>query len=522
MTSVQKRGLILALVLLGAVAFLYPTLHIVGKQLSGGEVTDTDRNWENWVSKPVSLGLDLSGGVQLVYRVLADEAVKNRLLVSANTIRTELRAQKVPVRVNVTDREIQFIVHSERSAAKVKELIDGDSTYRFDFLGQRPSSGGKIEVAYGISEQGAQLIRSGAISQAVETLRTRVDQFGVSEPLIQRLGEDRINLQMPGAKDVETVKRVIGRVAKLEFRFLPRPNNPGGTVRLKSKDGGEVVVEDTVQLGGDAIEGARVGFDPAGKVEVLLQLTREGGKTFGKITGSNVGRQLAIILDGVVYSSPEIQGRIPNGECVISGSFTLEEANQLAVVLKAGALPAPLEVLQERTVGPTLGQESIRKGITAIGVGFVLILAFMVVYYKKSGLVASGILLLNIVLVLAALSAFGATLTLPGLAGLALTVGMAVDANVIIFERIKEELQRGVGRDVAVEEGFGKAFSAIIDANVTSLITGLILYYFGTGPVRGFAVTLSVGILTTIFCATFVAKLAFDYFPMRSSKGLSV
>jgi preprotein translocase subunit SecD len=235
-----------------------------------------------------------------------------------------------------------------------------------------------------------------------------------------------------------------------------------------------------------------------------------------------VGRNLAIILDNIVYSSPVIREPIAGGRASISGGFTFEEARDVARVLRAGALPAPLNVMEERTVGPTLGQESIENGIKAILVGFIFITIFMILYYKKSGVVAVISLLLNLLLVLAALSAFGATLTLPGLVGLALTVGMAVDANVVIFERIRDEVRNGSSRDAAVAAGFEKAFSAIIDSNLTTLLTGFILYVFGTGPIRGFAVTLSIGVLTTLYCAIFAAKLAFDYLPLKGRKVLSI
>jgi preprotein translocase subunit SecD len=251
-------------------------------------------------------------------------------------------------------------------------------------------------------------------------------------------------------------------------------------------------------------------------------MTSAGASDFARITAENVGRQLAIILDGVVYSAPVIRTAITGGQASITGGFSTEEARRLKVVLKAGALPAPLTVLEERTVGPTLGFESVKKGLIAMAVGFAVISAFMVFYYCKSGLVAVGTLVLNGVLMVACLSLFGATLTLPGLAGLALTIGMAVDSNVIIFERIRDELRQGVSRDLAVHTGFDKAFGAIFDSNITTLLAGAILYYFGTGPIRGFAVTLSVGIATTLFCAVFVAKVCFDYFELRGKKGLSI
>ncbi|MCL4145844.1 UNVERIFIED_CONTAM: hypothetical protein GTU68_025159 [Idotea baltica] len=424
----------------------------------------------------------------------------------ANSIRNELRADKVAVTKAKTNskNEIEISLLSDRTLDKAKKIID-DSKRGLIFKSQAESSG-KPKLVYGISLEEELAIKKSAVSQAVETLRSRIDQFGVAEPLIQKVGEDRIMLQMPGVQDIESVKKVVGRVAKLEFRLMPAPGN-----------------KDTVQMSGDAVEDARVSFDQNGQMEVALTLNREGGKTFSSVTANNVNRELAIILDGVLYSSPVIRERISGGRCSISGGFSnIQDARELAVVLRAGALPAPLEVLEERTVGPTLGAESIRKGVTAILIGFVLILLFMAIYYGKSGVLASFILGFNIILVLAGLSAMGATLTLPGLAGLALTVGMAVDANVIIFERIREEIRNGAGRDAAVSAGFDKAFSAIIDSNLTTLLAAIILYSFGTGPIRGFAVTLSIGILTTLYCATFIAKLGFDAFSLKGKKNLSI
>lgn len=508
-SELKKRVGIFLSVLVVAVLFLLPTI----MKSSVGSF--------NWISKPISLGLDLSGGVHLVYEVQTAEAVKSRLQVTGNAVRTELRKAKVPVsraKVNKAN-QIELTLVSSRLADKAKKLVKEEFD-GINFVGERTANG-KLVLLYGISAAQVSEIMQNAVSQSVETLRTRVDQFGVAEPLIQRVGAERIILQMPGVSDIDSVKKVVGSVAKLEFRLVPDATTRAYQVRLKDRSGVDVFVEDEVRMSGEAIDDARVTVYQ-GQVQVSLTLTSEGGRTFRKITTDNVNRQLAIILDGVVYSSPNINEPISGGRATISGGFTHEEARQLAVVLRAGALPAPLTVLEERTVGPTLGQESIEKGVKAILIGFLLVIAFMALYYRKSGVVAVVILTVNVFLVLAALSAFGATLTLPGLAGLALTIGMAVDANVIIFERIREEVRNGSGRDAAVRSGFDSALSAIIDSNLTTLLAGLILYYFGTGPVRGFAVTLSVGILTTIYCATFVSRLAFDLFPLRGKSGLSI
>ncbi len=522
MTNLKQRLITLGVVFLIALLFLYPTASTVFKKLSDGTETATAK-FENWISKPLSLGLDLSGGAHLVYKVVSEEAVTNRLQLEMQSLRSRLRTDKLPVtKARVTNKNtIELTLLSDKSIDRVKSILTDE--YRDLKVETSKADNGRPLLTLSKSAQAITDIKTNAVTQAVETLRTRVDSFGVSEPIIQRVGDERILLQMPGVKDVESVKKVVGRVAKLEFRLLSQNGTSDvDTVTLKNRDGTPIKVESEVRLTGAAVDTAQVNFTPDNQVEVALGLTKEGGKSFGRLTGENVGRNLAIILDGEVYSAPNIRERIGGGRCSITGGFTMDEARELAVVLRAGALPASLEVMEERTVGPSLGKESIRKGVFAILIGFALILLFMSFYYKKSGLIASGILILNVVFILGLLSAFGATLTLPGLAGLALTVGMAVDANVIIFERIREELRNGAGRDASVASGFEKAFSAIIDSNVTTLISGLILYYFGSGPVRGFAVTLCIGIVTTIFCATFVARLGFDYFELKGKNKLSI
>ncbi|MCB0320858.1 MAG: protein translocase subunit SecD [Bdellovibrionales bacterium] len=509
-SDIQRRAIIYFGVLIVAVLFLLPSLFPEAFK---------DRSW---ISKPLSLGLDLQGGVYLVYEVIAEEAVKSHLQTIGNTARRDLREKKVPIQRALADDHgrLELVLLSDRTVDQVKAFMEEQfDTLRFE---KQESEGGKIKLSFLLGQNEIQNVERSAIERAIETLRNRVDQFGVAEPVIQKVGTRRIILQMPGASDVESVKKIVGSVAKLEFRFRPNSTTRAFAVQIKDRQGESVSVEDEVQMSGEAVSDARV-TTGAGQVEVSLVLNKEGARTFRKLTTDGTGRQLSIILDGVEYSSPVIKEPISGGRASISGGFSFEEAKQLAVVLRAGALPAPLKVLEERTIGPSLGKESIRKGVTSILVGFAMIVVFMAVYYKKSGWVANASLLLNVILVLAGLSAFGATLTLPGLAGLALTVGMAVDANVIIFERIRDELRVGAGRDAAIEVGFGKALSAIIDSNITTLLAGLILYHFGTGPIRGFAVTLSIGILTTIYCATFVSKLSFDVFPLRgSNKALSI
>ncbi len=503
--EIKKRLIIFAITILAAAVFLAPNI-------------SKETFKDGWISKPLSLGLDLVGGVHLVYEVQTKEAVKSRLQSIANSIKSELRKDKVAIlRTKVSDNngvyQLELTLVSDRQVETLKTKVTDD--YRDLMFLDVKHEGERPKVVYTISEANAGKIQEESVIQAIETLRNRVDQFGVAEPLIQRAGNDRIVLQMPGLKDIEAVKRVVGSVAKLEFRLLPTPGSSVPTTNVKDKDGQIVQVEDEVLMNGDAVSDARVQVIN-GQVEVSLSLNSEGGKLFRQITGSNVGRNLSIILDNTVHSSPRINEAIGGGRASISGGFAFEEARELAVVLRAGALPAPLKAMEERTVGPTLGAESIRKGITAILIGASFVMIFMVIYYKKSGSIAVVTLLLNLIFMLALLSAFGATLTLPGLAGLALTIGMAVDANVLIFERIREEVTNGSTRDAAVTVGYQKAMVAIVDANITTLLTGMLLYYFGTGPIRGFAVTLSIGIMTTLYCASFVGRLMFDVLPLRA------
>ena len=509
--NVQQRAIIVAAVVIGAILTLLPTIL-------------RDNFTAKWFTKPIALGLDISGGVHLVYGVKAREAVTSRMQALLAGVRSDLRSKKIAVAQSqvASDGSLQIVLLSDASLEAAKQVI-GEKATEISFVSLE-NDGGRPRLRYQISDQAAKKIEVDAIEQAVETLRNRVDQFGVSEPLIQRSGENRIILQMPGVSDINAVKKVVGSVAKLEFRLVPSAatSQGVGTTSMRNKAGQTVVVEDQALMTGDAVSDARVDFDQQGQVEVSLKLSSLGSQTVARITSENVGRQLAIILDGIVYSAPVIRDAITGGNASISGGFTIDEARQLKIVLKAGALPAPLEVLEERTVGPTLGKESVKKGLLAMAVGFTVITLFMVAYYLKSGAVAAGTLVMNAVVMVACLSLFGATLTLPGLAGLALTIGMAVDSNVIIFERIRDEIRTGASRNAAVSAGFDKAFGAIFDANVTTFLAGILLYYFGTGAIRGFAVTLSVGVLTTLFCAVFVARLCFDALELKGKQGLSI
>ncbi len=354
---------------------------------------------------------------------------------------------------------------------------------------------------------------------ALEILRNRIDQFGVREPLLQRQGADHILVQLPGVTDRERALSLIGKTALLEFKLVSENRRlieqalDGEAledhVLAEGEDGAPYLLEGEDALTGSVLADAWVQPDEMGIPEVSFRLTREGAKVFGRLTGANVNRRLAIVLDGIVQSAPVIQSRITD-QGQITGRFTSAEAHDLAIVLRAGALPAPIVVEEERTVGPTLGRDSIRSGLLAIAVGSAGVALFMVGYYLTAGAIAVLALALNLLLILGGLGYFHATLTLPGLAGMALTLGMAVDANVLIFERIREELRAGRPLSLAIATGYDKALSAIVDSNVTTILAAGFLYWFGTGPIRGFATTLGIGILASMFTAVFVTRILFD------------
>ena len=518
-SSLKQRLTVLIIVLLLAVALLIPSFF--RETLS-----------KNWISKPLALGLDLSGGVHLVYEVVTEEAVKAYMQSTATNIRAALRKEKIAVWTtkavnlsqdlavnNNTVNTVEVVVVSDSHTEKAKNYISQNfGVLQFK---EQTIEDGKPKLVYTITKEQIEKIKADSIERAVETLRNRVDQFGVAEPLIQKTGDKRVQLQMPGFSDIERVKKVVGSVAKLEFRLVPSGDSTD-SITLKNRDGTSIKVENEVLMSGDAVDTATVEL-ATGQVEVTLVLTQDGSRTFKQITTDHVGRELAIILDGVVYSAPRINEPIGGGRASITGAFTIDEADQLSKILRAGALPAPLTVVEERTVGPTLGKDSIKSGVLAILAGFLAIMVFMVFYYKKSGGIAVFCLFLNLVLILAILSFFGATLTLPGLAGLALSIGMAVDSNVIIFERIRDELRLGLSKEASVRSGFDKAYSAIVDTNITVFLSAVILYLLGTGMVKGFAVVLATGIVTTMFSAVFVARIAFDGLSLKGKmNGLSI
>lgn len=486
----------------------------------------------------IHLGLDLQGGLHLVLEVQVDKGIERTLERRADTLRRELVAKGLSV-VAVEPYGLQgvrIVLSKPAERAPIEDVVRNQ-----DPSGAvRPQS---PEVwLYDLSAAELQHLRTSAVDQAVEKIRNRIDAFGVSEPSISKQGTQRIVVQLPGLQDTQRAIDLIGKTAQLELKLVhSQPTGPGATpppgtqfLPLKKKDPktGQLVdtggyfVERRAQVTGDMLANARAVPDQLhGQYYVLMQLDNRGKRIFERLTRENVGKALAIVLDDTIFSAPVIQEPIPGGEARITGNFTPEEARDLAIVLREGALPAPVTIIENRAVGPSLGSDSIAQGIRAAALGATLVVLFLLVYYRLSGLIANLALLLNMVIMMGvlALPGLGATLTLPGMAGIILTLGMAVDANVLIFERIREELQLGKSVQAAVDTGFDRAFSAILDSNVTTVIAALVLFQFGTGPVKGFAVTLTIGIVVSMFTAIFVSKTVFEtIFRLRRVTRLSI
>jgi preprotein translocase subunit SecD len=504
--SVGTRAAIFAVLSLVALVLIAPTFASVPA-------------WWPW-KKPLRLGLDLQGGTHLLYAVGIEQAIDNTIDRIGRDLERELKDAQVGA--FTVDREGRKLVVRLANKDK-KQEARGVVKQRFPNL---VSAEGATEgdVVVELSKQEMERVRAGVVDQALHVIRNRIDQFGVTEPTVIAQGTDEIVVQLPGIQDPQRAKDLIGRTAVLEFKLVAQGGTPDapppGTQVLSgaSERGGpgRYAVERRAIMTGDVLTDARV--QPGGSMEgptVSFVLDAQGARLFGEATTSNVGRQLAIVLDGYVQSAPVIREPITQGHGQISGRFTFEEAQDLANVLRNGALPAPLALQEERTVGPSLGQDSIRKGILSFVVGSIGVIIFMLVYYRGGGAIADSALFVNVLLILAAFAAFGFTLTLPGIAGIVLTVGMAVDANVLILERIREELRLGKTVRAAIEAGYERAWYAIRDSNLTTFASGLILFQFGTGPVRGFAVTLCVGIITSVLTGVFGTRILYDWLVTR-------
>lgn len=496
--SLQRILIIIAICLVG-VFFAVPNV-----------VSDKTKLPKWW--QPVNLGLDLQGGSSLLLQVKMDDVLKEKMATLEDVARQELRKLKVRYqdlsssKDGVTVKIADYLARDKAREAFRKmdeglETIDGED------------GSGLITVRY--SEPAMAQLKARVIDQSVGIVRRRIDELGTKEPIVQGQGSDRILVQLPGVQNPESVKILLGKTAKMSFHLVDesttlaqaRRGKISKTSRVMSGSEGEqyVVIKRPV-VDGASLSDARVSFEN-GQPVVSFRFDTAGGRKFAEVTSNHVGERLAIVLDNEVISAPNINGPITGGSGIITGNFTTKSANDLALLMRSGALPAPLEVMEERTVGAGLGADSIHDGVIAAIVGFVAIIVFMLLAYGLFGAMVDITLFLNLAIMLGVMSFIGTTLTLPGIAGIILTIGMAVDANILIFERIREEVNHGRSIRDAITVGFTEAYRTIVDSNLTTLVAGAVLFYFGSGPVRGFAVTLTIGILTSMFTSVTVSRL---------------
>ncbi len=496
--------------------------------------------WPSWMpSSLVNLGLDLRGGAHLLAEVRVADVYAARMQAMWPDVRDILRKERATVgtiRLQPSPPdELRVKIGNPDGMARALELVRGLARPIQSLSGvgstdlNVTAEGDTLVVTLSDAEKLASDSRT--VQQALEIIRRRIDEVGTREPTIQRQGNDRILIQVPGIGSAAELKDIIGTTAQLTFNAVvsrgsdPEANpGPGNKlVPALDQDGVYYIIEAAPVVTGEELTDAQPSFDQNGRPAVSFRFNPSGARKFGEYTAENIGSPFAIVLDNEVISAPVIQSAIPGGSGIITGNFTVEESTKLAVLLRAGALPAGLDFLEERTVGPELGQDSIDAGKIATGVAFAAVLAYMWASYGLFGIFANIALLLNIAMIFGALSLLGATLTLPGIAGIVLTVGMAVDANVLIFERIREELRTARGPARAIDLGYEKALSAILDANITTLITAIILFAMGSGPVRGFAITLGLGIVTSVFTAIYVTRLlVVIWFDWRRPKTIEV
>jgi len=530
--SLKWRFIITLFVLLGALIYLMPTF------------TDKLPAWwkEYLPADKVHLGLDLQGGIHLILEVQKEKAVESTVERIVQDMKEVLRKK---------DIFYDNISRDGKSRLEIRGVSPSDQDRFEEILSEQYGnlklySSGKadrgINYFLGLTDREIGNIEQGAIDQALETIRNRIDQYGVSEPTIQKESMNRILIQLPGVKDPQRAMKLIGQTAVLEFKVVDEKNSLNEALKGNVAPGSEILyqrvydpetnrtkktpmlVRKRTLMTGDVIEDARMEMgQDFNQPHVAIRFNPRGARLFDQIAAEHVNHRLAIVLDQNIYSAPVIRQTHYGGQAVIEGNFTPDEAHDLAIVLRAGSLPAPVEIAEERAVGPSLGSDSIQKGLISIVVGGAFVLIFMLFYYRVAGIIADLSLIFNLFLIMATLAALKATLTLPGIAGLVLTVGMAVDANVIIFERIREELRVGKTPRAAVDSGYKKAVLTILDANITTMIAALVLFQFGTGPVKGFAVTLTIGVFWSVLLAIYFTRTIFDYLSLnRRVKSLSI
>jgi len=537
--SISWRFLFIGITVAAAIVFFLPNTPLFKSMPEWWQ--------KNMPNKGIVLGLDLQGGLHLVFEVEADKAVDSTVERYAYLIREMLQKKKLQAEVKKNGLNIEVSPAGQDILTALKEGYNNLDT----------TASGQM-VVLKLNDQEKSFIKDNASNQALETIRNRIDQFGVSEPTIHRQGTNEIVVQLPGVKDPKRAIDLIGKTALLEFKIvddeapiaaqLPSSIAPGDEEKVleqfsgKIPEGDQILFEKKVNretgavtkfpillkketvLTGALLSEAKVTLDTQFSTpHVSIAFNPEGAKRFEEITAANVKKRMAIILDNTVYSAPVIQERIAGGNAQITGSYGMDEAKDLSIVLKAGALPAPLKMLQNVTVGPSLGSDSIEAGKMAGIAGTIAVAIFMIIYYRLSGVIADIALLLNIILLFGAMASLNATLTLPGIAGIILAIGMAVDSNVLMFERMRDELRAGKTPRSAVDSGYKKAFWTIFDSHVTTLITAAVLFQFGTGPIKGFAVTLSLGVSINLYTALIGTKSVFDLINSRHDvKKLSI
>lgn len=513
--SIQWRLAIIALSMLVALFLFLPSTPL------GAGLPEW---WQKSVPK-IALGLDLRGGSHLVMQVETDKAVESSVDNIVADLQTTATQQQVAATFSRTGQQVAA-KYDEAVGDKVEALVKG--SYAILDLQNRE----KGQMVYSLKPAEVRRLKETAVQQALERTRRRIDKYGVAEPQIYKQESDQIALQLPGIKNPQEAISFIKTAGRLEFKLVNTDtadyqkavagNPPAGTELLYEErlgDNGKIVKQPVLiysktLLTGDRLKEAKVGIDQYNKPDVSISFDGKGAEIFDRITSENVGKQLAIILDGTVHSAPRIQDRISGGSAQITGNFTHDEAAKLALVLRE-SLPAPVKIIQNVTVGPSLGQDSITMGVRSAMIGGLIVIVFMIFYYRMSGMIADYAIVLNLVLLLGAMALLNATLTLPGIAGIILTIGMGVDSNVLMFERIREEIRAGKQPRPAVDAGYDKAFLTILDSHVTTLITAAALFMFGTGPIKGFAVSLSLGIMINLYSALIGTKVIFDIINSR-------
>ena len=501
-------------------------IYLIFFSISIFSILNFQKSDDLFIKKKVNLGLDLQGGSYLLLEINSDSLVKEKIqskviplkkLLNENNISySNFKIKDKSVSFKISDTKKFDLFFYSKKENQVNPYIDNYRSFELDYK----KKGDNVEILF--SKFGLLTINNSALKQSIEIVRRRIDDVGTKEPTILQRGEKRILVELPGLKDPERIKKLLGKTAKLNFRLV-NDSSDFGTDELISETGENLKVSKRIVMSGENLIDAQPSIqNQNNEPTVSFTLDRLGAQKFGRTTTDNVGKRLAIVLDGKIISAPSINEPITSGKGIISGNFTFQDATDLSLLLRSGALPTPLNVVEERTVGPDLGEDSIKSGVTSLIVGFILVIIFMFYKYKIFGLIANTALVANLLMLIGILTILEATLTLPGIAGIILTVGMAVDANVLIFERIKEELKTEKSTIHAFDAGYSKAKITVLDANITTLIAAIILFAFGSGPVKGFAITLGIGIITTLFSAYFLARHLTSMIVLKNNKDIKI